>query len=277
MNDIGAGFASLFGMELAAGREFTAADDDAGPRVAVVNEAFVARFGLESGAVGRRLGLDGPDGPLDTEIVGVVRNAVYSNVKAGHVPVFYLPWRQTDDGSALSLYVKSTRPADEVVAGIRNVVREVDPALPVEGLRTMREQAGLTALADRMIGRLSAAFAILATALATLGLYGVMAFSVAARTREIGLRMALGASVGRVRRLIVAQASAPLSIGGTAGLLLAFGIAKASEAILYQVRALDPLSFAGGIVMLTLAALVSAWVPAHRASRVDPMVALRAE
>ena len=156
-------------------------------------------------------------------------------------------------------------------------MQELDPDLPVERLRTLEEQAQQNVFMDRFISIMSTSFAVLATLLAAIGLYGVLAYTVAQRTREIGLRMALGAGPARVLLMILRQVGVMTLIGGAAGLLLAMWIARLAEDQLYQMGGRDPLVFTAAAVALTLVALLAGFIPAHRASKVDPMTALRYE
>ena len=166
---------------------------------------------------------------------------------------------------------------EQLLAVVPRVVAGLDPNLPVENLRTMEQQVRENVFLDRFISILSAAFAILATLLAAIGLYGVLAYTVAQRTREIGLRMALGAEPTRVRRMILRQVAVMALIGGTAGLVAAIFLGRAAESLLFELKGHDLGVLAGAAVALTAVALLAGFIPAHRASRIDPMRALRYE
>ena len=276
-NAVGPGYFRAIGVELIAGREFTPADDRGRPRVAVVNETFARAFGLGPNPVGKRMGTRGGDtATLDIEIVGLVKDSKYASVKDSVPPVFALPHRQRNFGE-MNFYVRTDGDVATILRAIPNVVRRIDPMLPVERLRTMPEEIRQNVFADRMISTLSATFAVLATLLASIGLYGVLAYSVAQRTREIGVRMALGADAMRVRGLVMRQVGVMVLIGGAIGLAGAIALSKVARSMLYQISGTDPLVMVASVVLLALVALAAGFVPAMRASRVDPMQALRYE
>jgi predicted permease len=274
-NEVGTNYFSTFGVPLIAGREFTEADRRGAPKVAVVNQAFVKKFNLTTGAVGKFMSTGGPDS-MNIQIVGVVPDVKYSEVKKPVPPVFYTPWRQDPHVSSMRFYVRTPQPLT-VLRTVTGVVRGLDPGVPVEDLKTMPQQIWDNVFLDRMISILSGAFAVLATILATIGLYGVLAYSVAQRTREIGVRMALGADSGWVRVMILRQVGGMMVVGGIIGLAGAVGLGKAASSLLFGLKGTDPVVFALSLVVLTFVALGAAYLPARRASKVDPVVALRYE
>ncbi len=274
LNEIGPGYFSTLGIPLMSGREFTRSDNAGAQQVAVVNQEFAKKFGLEEhDAVGKWMSTRGDS--LDIEIVGLVRNATYSDVKQDVQPLFFTPYRQDENLGFATFYVRSAAAPDVVLRAIPGVVRGLDPNLPVEDLKTLEQQAKESVLLDRVIGVLSAAFAVLATLLAAVGLYGVLAYTVAQRTREFGLRMALGANGGRVRGMVLRQVGFMTLIGSIIGILAAFGLGRAAQSILFEMEGFDPLVV--GLVTLLLAsvAIGAGYLPALRASKVDPMRALR--
>ncbi len=279
-NAVGPKYFGTLGVPLRAGREFTEADLLGAPKVAIVNEAFAKKFGLGRDAVGKRMSDRSRDtaSVLGIEIVGLITDAKYSDVKKAVPPVFYLPYRQVEDVGSLYFYVKSSPGAGaSVLRAIPSVVAKLDPNLPVEELRTMEQQVRDNVFLDRMIGSMSSAFAGLATLLAAIGLYGVLAYTVAQRTREIGVRMALGATGVKVRGMVLRQVATLTVVGGVAGMLAAFGVGRAAASLLYGITGIDPVVFIGSAVVLTLVSLAAGFIPALRASKVNPMEALRWE
>ena len=277
-NEVGPAYFRTLGIPLISGREFTRADASGAPKVAIVNEAFAKKFNLGRDAVGKRMSQDsGPNVKLETEIVGLVKNAKYSEVKREVPPLFFRPYRQDEGLGSISFYVRTSLDPERFLANIPKVVAKLDPNLPVEDLRTMPQQIRENVFLDRFISVLSAAFAVRATLLAAVGLYGVLAYTVSQRTREIGLRMALGAAPGRVRSMILRQVAVMTLIGGTIGLAAAVGFGRFAQSLLYKLQGYDAVVLIGSAVALTLVALGAGFIPAQRASQVEPMTALRYE
>jgi predicted permease len=279
-NRVGPGYFSALGIPLIAGREFTDADTMDSTKVALVNQTFAKKFGLANDAIGRLIGWDPGEGyrsKLDTTIVGVVEDAKYNNVKQKVPPQFFVPYRQDKGLGAMHVYVRTSGDLAQAASAITSVVKRLDPNLPIEELETLPDQVRNNTFLDRMMTTLSAAFALLATLLAAIGLYGVLAYTVAQRTREIGLRMALGAAPGRVRGMVLRQVAIMTLVGAFVGLAGAVGVGKAAQSILFQMSGADPAVLALSAVALALVALCAGFIPAHRASRVDPMRALKYE
>ncbi len=214
-NGVGPGYFKTMGIPLMAGREFTRADAFGAPKVAIVNQAFAKKFNLGDNAIGKRIGLGGgPETKLEIEIVGVAQDAKYSDVKDAPPPQYFLPYRQEERLGYGYFYVRTATPPEQMLATIPAVIRKLDASLPLEDVKTMETQIRENVGQDRMISTLSLAFALLATVLAAIGLYGVLAYTVAQRTREFGLRMALGADGGAVRGLVMKQVVRMAVIGG---------------------------------------------------------------
>src|SRR5262249_16866774 len=239
------GYFSTLGIPLLAGRDFTRADALDSRKVVIVNEAFAKKFNLGRDAVGRHMGNQGVTGPLGFEIVGLVQNAKYSEVKQDTPPVFSRPYRQDDRVGRLTFYVRTAAEPEAFFATIRKTAAQLDPNLPVVNLETLPQQIRDNVSLDRFVTVLSAAFACLATLLAAIGLYGVLAYTVAQRTREIGVRMALGAAPARVRGMILRQVGLMTLVGGAIGLAGAIGLGRFAESLLYRMKGWDPTVFAG--------------------------------
>jgi predicted permease len=276
-NLVGPGYFRVLGIPLLAGREFTRTDDLRAPKVAIVNEAFAKKFNLGRDAVGKRMGVGGRTEQLDIEIVGLVKNAKYSEVKQEVPPMFMTPYRQDSTVGSINFYVRSASPPQQLLRTVPAVLARLDPNLPVEEIKTMPQQVRENVAVDRTISTLSAAFAALATLLAAVGLYGVLAYTVTQRTREIGVRMALGADARRVRGMVLRQVAMMTAIGGAIGIAAALGLGRAARSLLFEIKGHDPIVFTIAAATLALVALAAGYLPARRASRVEPMQALRYE
>ena len=274
-NAVAPGYFRTLGIPLLAGRTFTRSDAAEAPRVAIVNEAFVRMLDLGADVVGRRMGQGGRSTELDMEIVGVVADAGYDNVKNPDQPLHYLPSRQRAGLGSLTFYVRTALPPGGFLRTIPALMAGLDPNLPATRMTTLPRQVRDNVSGDRMLSLLSLAFAGLATLLAATGLYGVLAYAVALRTREIGLRMALGADAARLRAMVLGQVGRMTLAGGALGLVAALGIARVAQSMLYEVEGLPPAVVAAAVLSLAAVALGAGLVPAHRAARVDPMEALR--
>jgi predicted permease len=274
-NLVSPGFFRTLGIPVLAGRAFTDADSERAARVAVVNESFTRKFRLEAGAIGKRVSLD--DRPNDIEIVGIVGDAKYGTVRGDVPPQIILPRRQDQNLTALSYYVRATTWADDLMRTVKRVVAAADPNLPVTGLTTMDEVVNANLFLDRLIAMLAGGFAALATLLAATGLYGVLTYGVGQRTREIGLRLALGATTTRLRGMVLKQLAIMAGIGMPIGLALAVLVGRGAETLLFGLKGYDPLVLAGALIVLVVVVLLAAYLPARRAASIEPMEALRSE
>jgi len=275
-NEVGAGYFGTLGIKLIKGREFTDADRKGSGNVAIINQTFAKKFKLGDDPLGKFMSTSGPDS-MNIQIVGLIEDAKYSEVKDTIPPVFYTPWHQDSRVGFINFYVKTSTPPEAILRSIPTVMKRLDPGLPLEGLKTMPQQIRENVFLDRMISILSASFAVLATLLAAVGLYGVLAYTVAQRTREIGVRMALGADAGRVRALVMRQVGVMLIVGSVIGIAAAVGLGRAASSLLYGLKGHDPVVFTLSVLVLMLVALGAGYIPARRASRVDPIQALRYE
>jgi predicted permease len=276
-NEVGAGFFATMGAVMLAGREFTETDALGRPKVAIVNEAFARKFKLGTNPVGKLMATGGREQPLDMEIVGFVKDAKNSEVRDPVPPMFYTPYRQDSLVGYMQFYVRGSADEAMLLRTVPSVVKRIDPNLPMEEFKTMESQVKENVFLDRMISTLSAAFALLATLLAAIGLYGVLAYTVSQRTREIGVRMALGANAGRVRAMVLKQVAVMTAIGGVVGIAAAFGLSKLAGTMLFGLEGTDPVAMGAAAALLTVVALAAGGIPAMRAARIDPIKALRYE
>ena len=262
------------------GRNLSAQDDARAQRVGVVNQAFVKAHFPNTNPIGKRFGYE-PDNPAEIEIIGVARDAKYTSQRDEIEPTVYQSWRQSLKRMQLAtIEVRTNGDPSSFVAGIREAMHEVDSNLPLTNVRTQIEQADKTLAMERMLAKLFTLFGVIAQLLAAIGLYGVMAYAVAQRTQEIGIRMALGANRGKVLTMILRQGMALTLIGVGVGLAAAYVLMKYLESLtslLFGVEARDPWTFSAIGVLLIVVALVACLVPARRATKVDPLVALRYE
>src|SRR6266850_33070 len=269
---------STLGVPLLRGREFNAGDSGASPKVAIINEAMAKMFFPKRDPVGVHFAQGGGhDVKPNIEIVGVVKNAKQANVRTEDRPYFYLPYSQAKALIGMSFYVRTQQDPLLATNQLREAVRQLDANLPVYEVKTVERVVDEDLFTERMVAGLSASFGGLAALLAALGIYGVLAYLVVQRTREIGIRMALGARPGDVRFLIFREVGFMVFVGVAGGLPLAYGLARLSESLLFGVKAGDPLIYVLTLAVIGVVAAVACYVPARRATRVHPIVALRHE
>jgi predicted permease len=275
---IDADYFKTMGIPLLGGREFTASDTAAAPSVAIVSERIVREYfpGGPGAALGRRVRL------CDTcewlSVVGVVADIRQRGLDQGMQPMIYAPFQQERSGFVrfVSFVARTGTPAS-VVEGIRAEIRRVAPELPIQATVTMDEAVAASVAAPRFRTLLLVLFAVSATLIATCGIYGLMAYTVTQRRREIGVRMALGADRGDVIRLVLTRALRVVGAGLIVGLVGAAGVTRVLQRFLFGVTATDPIAFTIVTLLLLAVALLAAWLPARRATRIDPWAALRAE
>jgi len=276
-------FLEAMEIPLLAGRALKAQDDARAPRIAVVNQTFANKYFPNETPIGKRFTLNSSK-PDEIEIVGLTRNAKYRKQRDEIPPTVYAPWRQElREMDSATLELRTAGDPTAVVAAVRRAMREVDENLSLNNIRTQIEQAGETLAMERLFVKLLTLFGLLAQALAAIGLFGVMAYSVAERTREIGIRVALGADRRDVLNLILRQGMTLALLGVALGLAGAYALTKHMGSrinlkdMLYGVQVDDPLTYGLIAVLLTLVALVACFIPARRATKVDPMIALRCD
>jgi len=277
-NYVTPGFFTTLGIPLVAGRDVAESDQLAAPKVAVVNEVFARYFFKDQNPIGRRFGLGRrKEKGYDIEIVGVVCDGKAASMREEPRRFVYVPFMQEPNVGGLTYYVRASVEPVSFGAQLRKAVARVDPTLPITDLKTMQAQIGESLFVERMVALLSAAFGLLATVLAAIGLYGVMSYAVTMRTREIGLRVALGADRRAVLSLVLREVAILAAIGIAIGLPGGFGLGKLIESQLFGLSARDPLTFGVATLALVATAFVAGLIPAVRAARVDPMTALRYE
>jgi predicted permease len=268
---------STIGVPLVAGREFTAGDTHSAPKVAIVNEMLAKRFFPNREPLGSRIALGSGNVTPDIRIVGVVKNNKQSHVRDQEVPYLFFPYAQQKNLSGMTFYVRTPQDPVFISNELRGSVRALDPNLPVYDLKTFERVIDEDLLTERIIAGLSASFGALAALLAALGIYGVLSYLVIQRTREIGIRMALGAAPGEVRTLIFKEVGFMVVAGAAVGLPLAYALARLSESLLYGVHANSLDIYVLALVVIGALAAAACYIPARRATGVDPMIALRYE
>ena len=272
-NVIGLNYFNTMGIPLVAGRDFTAQDREGSPLVVIVNEELARRY-YGGNAVGKRL-RTGSDSPF-REIIGVARTASYRNLREQPLPFIYIPLGQ-EYQSGMTLMVRTAGDPTALVGPLRNEMRALNKDVSVFSVQTMAQRIGAQLAADRMIAVLLSIFGGGALLLAAIGIYGVIGYSVAQRTHEIGIRIALGAEQRDILKLIVGQGMVLIAIGAGIGLGLAFLATRVLKSLLFGVSATDPLTFTVVVILLVAVALLACYVPARRATKVDPLEALRYE
>jgi putative ABC transport system permease protein len=289
-NAVSPGYFKTMGIPLIGGRDFDDRDarfeanpkqDNNSPppyKVAIVNESFAKHYFGDRGAVGRHIGFGiNPGTKTPIEIIGVIKDAKYTGVRDDIPRQVFFAYMENDFAGGAVMYVRTASGPDAAFGSIREAMRQLDPNIPMYNPRTLEAQIDQSLLNDRLIATLSAAFGALATLLAVIGLYGVMAFTVARRTREIGVRMALGAVDTDVIWLVMREVCLLVGSGLTLGLIVAAVATRAIRSQLYGVTASDPGAIIGAAALLLVVALVAGYVPARRATRVNPVLALRYE
>jgi putative ABC transport system permease protein len=274
-NVVGANYLQTIGVPLSQGREFTAADGEAAPRVVIVNESFARQYFAGQSPLGRRLRFGGP---RDTwsEIIGVARDSKYRTLDEAPRPFIYLPLAQNHE-TGMTLHARAAGDPASIAAAVRREINSIEKNLPLTNLQPMSDLIGASLYPARMGAVLIGVFALLALILASVGLYGVISYAVSQRTREIGVRMALGARARDVMRMVLREAMTLVVIGMAIGWGLAAALSRLIVSFLFGVGAMDPMTFAAIPVLLALVALTASYLPARRAMKVDPMVALRCD
>src|SRR5437868_519778 len=271
-NEVSPDYFAPLGIPLISGREFTRADDENAARVAIVNQTMIARYWRGRNPIGQRLQVKGNW----VQVVGVVKDSKYCSMDEAPRPFFYVPLRQYFSKEP-DIHIRTTQPLQTVQTALIREVRALDPNLAVYEMITLQEQVERSTSHELVAVALVALFGGLALLLASIGLYGVMSYTVSQSTRELGLRMALGASPSKVLRLVLSRGLLLTTTGIIIGVALALLLTRLLGNLLYQVSPRDPLAFAAAFAVMTLASAAACFLPAWRATRTDPMRALRAE
>ena len=276
-NRVGAHFFETFGIPIIAGRVFTMQDAPNSPKVAIVNQSLAQKYFPNANPIGKTFQTGGRH-PFTVEIVGVCGDARYYRVRKEVQPTFYTPYWQVDEGVHDATFAISTQlDGHALLPSLRDAIRQIDTNLPMLDVRTQDEQIAANLRQERIFAVLSSGFGVLALALACVGIYGIMAYSVANRRNEIGIRLALGAQPRQVRTMILRE-STWLSVAGiVAGVGTALFLTRLVKSMLYGIQPNDPLTISCGVLLLLAVALAASWIPARRAARVQPMEALRHE
>jgi predicted permease len=275
MNAVSPGYFATMKVPLLEGRDFSRVDLKEEAKVAIVNRRFATHFFKGRSAIGKRLGRGGgPGTKLDIQIVGVVADSLYEGPREGVRRQVFLPnWGK----NSAAVYVRTTSSSSEAQRLVRNEVRTLDAAMPLFEVKTLQGQLDETLLTDRLVAMLAAGFGLLATVLASIGLYGVMAFVVARRRKELGIRLALGAQPGALLWLVMQEVLILLAIGLAIGVPSAIGLGQLVATQLYGIQPHDPGIAVTTMVLLTIVSAAAGLIPARRASRIDPILALRYE
>ena len=275
MNALSPGYFAAMGIPILEGRDFNRTDVKENATTAIVNRKFADHFFPGTSAIGKHIGNGtGPKTKLNIEIVGVVANALYEGPREGIRRQVYMPnWGK----GSVTYYVRTTDASSAAFGAIRGQVRTLDASMPVYAMKTLEGQLDERLMTDRLIASLAAGFGLLATALASIGLYGVMAFVVARRRKELGIRLALGAEPGGVIWLVMREVLLLLAIGLAVGIPAALGLGKLVASQLYGIQERDPWTAVATVAVIALVSAAAGMIPAHRASRIDPILALRYE
>jgi len=274
MYDVDYDFIPVYKMKIIAGRPFSTAFPTDSTKATVINEATVKLLGYTSpnDAIGKKFSQWGRDG----KIIGVVKDSKYVSLKEAWRPMAYYPHTQRDDPLSNFVVRFSSRP-ETIIPAVRTAIREVNRSLPIDEVVSLSEHIGRSLVQQKLVARLAAFFGLLALLLACVGLYGVMSYTVARRTNEIGIRMALGARSSQVLWLVLREALMLVLIGVAIGWLTSLAATRAASSLLFGLEPNDPLTMTLATLLLLTIALLAGYLPARRAAHVDPMVALRDE
>ena len=276
VNAVSNSFFQTMRIPILAGRGFGAQDTVSSQKVAVINQALAKKRFPNMNAVGKRF-VTGDDKPVLVQIVGICADTHYATLRDEPPPQFFMPYVQQPEVGGMTYAIRSQTDVATLVPALRRVVQQIDRDLPMVDVRTQRQQIDENMQTERMFAALTTGFGVLALALACVGIYGIMAYTVANRRNEIGIRMALGAQPGQVRGMILRESTWLALVGIAAGVGGALGLTRLVKSMLYGIQPYDPTTILGGVLILLAVALAAGWIPARRAARVQPMEALRHE
>jgi len=264
-------------LPLRLGRALSDGDRPGGPRVVVVNEAFARLYFADRSPVGATFTVGSGDDAPEVQIVGVVADMPYDTLRRGRLPTFYGSYRQAPQLGGVTVEMRTLTPPLDLVPAVRAALREIEPRLPLDGVRTEEQQIADSYREERTYATLATTLGAVGVLLAAIGLYGLLAYQVAQRTQELGVRMALGATRGNLARLVVSQSLRLTAVGAVLGVAASLAGTRVLAGILFGLTPTDPATLAGAVVVLLAVALAAGYLPARRAARVDPLVALRTE
>ncbi len=276
VNVVGDAFFQTMGIPILAGRSFSAQDTGSSEKVAIINEALAKKRFPNMNPVGRRF-LTGDEKRIPVRIVGICADTRYATLRETPPAQFFMPYVQQPEVGGMTYAVRTGFAPAQLIPALRRVVQQSDPDLPMIDVRTQRDQINANMQMERAFAALTTSFGVLALALACVGIYGVMAYSVAQRTNEIGIRLALGALPRQVRGMILRESTWLTLTGIVVGVGAALALTRLVKSMLYGIQPYDPLTFGAGVLILMAVALIAGWVPARRAASVQPMEALRHE
>ena len=276
MNFVGTTFFKVLGIPIVGGRSFGSQDTSTSQRVGIINESLAKKRFPNMNPIGKRFRAAGPADAW-IQIVGICADTRYANLRDPAPPQFFLPYVQQEEVGGLTYAIRTRLDPSQLAPALRRVVQQADRDLPIIDIRTQQEQIDATMQQERIFAALTTGFGVLALALACVGIYGIMAYSVANRRNEIGIRMALGAQPGQVRGMILRESSWLAGVGVVVGVAAAMALTRLVKSMLYGVQPWDPATMAAGALLLLAVALAASWIPARRAASVQPMDALRHE
>jgi putative ABC transport system permease protein len=274
-NSVSPGHFSNLHIPLLMGREFSSQDGPESPRVVIINETMAKQFFPGSPALGKRMKFGAGNDPLNMEIVGIVKDSHHSGVNEPPRPFLYIPYAQGKGITSLTYYVRTSGDPGALASSARSAVSELDSSLPLYDVRSFEDQIDQRLSPSKLVAFLALTFGALAALLAAMGIYALLAYSVTQRTREIGVRMALGAEPKRVGWMMLGDVARLTGAGILLGIPLAYALGKLIDSLLFGVQAFGVASMAIALLALTAVAGLAAYAPARRATRIDPMVALR--